>query len=82
MFLIYSIYALVTNIIVFNQQNATSAMCLINISTSGCGLSPIGAGSKILNQNDYINKLSQIQSWIGIAFVIFWGILYIYKTHS
>lgn len=46
----------------------------------------IGAGNKLLNLNltntDNTNRLSQIQSWLGIAFVILWGLMYIIKTYQ
>lgn len=45
MFLIYSLFALITNVKIFNEQNGTGVLCFI---TSTCGLSPIGAGSKVL----------------------------------
>jgi len=76
MFLTYSIYALITNIQSFNDSNGTSGICLL----SGCGLSPIGAGSKLLQQTDTKNRYSFIQSWIGVGFVALWGIFYAAKT--
>lgn len=80
MFAIYSLFALITNIKAFNDYNGSSALCILTLS-EGCGLSPLGAGSKVLHQNDTVNKYSQIQSWLGIAFVIVWGLLYVVKTH-
>ena len=85
MFLCYSIFALSTNLTSFNQDQGTQKdiLCLMSSSTAanGCGFSAIGAGSKVLNQNDTKNHLSQIQSWIGVAFTILWGVIFIIKTH-
>lgn len=80
MFLLYSLFALITNIDIFDKANGTTVLCILNWSVGGCGLSPLGAGSKILNQNATSNRFSQIQSWISVAFVILWGLLYIVKT--
>lgn len=30
--------------------------------------------------NDKANSYSQIQSWIGVAFVILWGLMYLFKA--
>lgn len=80
MFLLYSLFALITNINIFDKANGTTILCVLNRSVGGCGLSPLGAGSKILNQSDTSNRFSQIQSWISVAFVILWGMLYLIKT--
>lgn len=77
MFFIYSLFSLITNIKIFNQQNGTGVLCFV---TNNCGIATIGAGSKVINQNDYKNHFSQIQSWLGIAFVIVWGLMYAIKT--
>lgn len=83
MFLIYSLFALVTNIITYNEVKNTSVNCIFSkTSNGGCGLSSIGAGSKVLNQSTNANYLSQIQAWLGVAFVALWGFLYIIKTHT
>ncbi len=83
MFLIYSLFAFITNIRVYNDTNSTQVMCILTASSNGgCGLSPIGAGSKVLNQNSNSNTLSVIESWIGVGFVALWGFLYIIKTHT
>lgn len=82
MFLIYSMFAIITNIRVYTDTNATDTLCFLTAqSNGGCGLSPIGAGNKVLNQTENSNRLSMIQSWIGVGFVSFWGLLYILKTH-
>lgn len=58
-------------------------MCILATQgNGGCGISSIGAGSKVLNQTENANKLSVIQSWIGVGFVALWGLLYIIKTHT
>ena len=83
MFLIFSIFSLVTNINIFNQANGTGVMCIItNALAGGCGLSPLGAGSKVLNQSSTSIRYSQVESWISVAFVSLWGLLYIAKTIS
>jgi len=38
-------------------------------------------GSKVINQNEEKNRMSQIQAWLGVAVVIIWGICNIVKTH-
>lgn len=78
MFLIYSIYSLVTNIKVFNDANGIDSLCLWPYT---CGLSQIGGGSKVLIQYGDSNRLSLVQSWLGVAFVAIWGILYSVKTY-
>jgi len=79
MFLVYSIYALATNVKIFNQNNNVNSLCFL--TSTACGLSQIGAGAKVLHQDDYVNKLSKVQAWIGVAFVGLWGILYMLKTY-
>lgn len=78
MFLIYSIFAIVTNA-EFNDVLYDGIMCVL--PGSDCGVSHIGAGSKILEPDTEKNRLSRIQSIIGLAFVVLWGILNIVKTH-
>lgn len=83
MFTMYSLFAFITNIISYNQSHNSSITCIFStISTGGCGISSIGAGSKILNQTTTTNYYSQIQTWLGVAFAGLWGFLYIIKTHS
>jgi hypothetical protein len=79
MFFMYSIYAMATNSISFDSDEKTRNF--ICSDTNGCGLSNIGAGSKVLVQNPSKNLMSQIQSWIGVAFVFIWGILHVVKSH-
>lgn len=84
MFLIFSIYAIATNVKAFDEYSSEQAQkqCIIDDANVGkCGFSRIGAGSKVLVPNDANNKMSQIQSWLGIAFVILWGLLMALKTH-
>lgn len=49
--------------------------------TQNCGFSDIGAGSKVLSQTSDKQTMSLIQSWIGVAIVVLWGVLNIIKTH-
>lgn len=49
MFLIYSCYALVTNIITFNNNNNVDVLCFF--TSTACGLTRIGAGAKVLHQD-------------------------------
>jgi hypothetical protein len=79
MFLIYSLYAIGTNVTVYNQ-NSGSFLCSQNMT---CSLAVISGGSKVvklLNYVPYSQLYCKIQSWIGVGFVILWGFLYIIKT--
>ena len=86
MFLIYSIFAMSTNLVSYNQANQTqkNILCLLNDSetTDGCGFSAIGAGSKVIEHNESKDTYSQIQAWIGVGFTIIWGLIFIIKTHA
>lgn len=83
MFLIYSLFALITNSNSYQKNQNYSSTCFVS---NTCGLYMIGAGNKLINLNysfiDDTNHLSQIQSWLGIAFVILWGLMYVVKTHT
>lgn len=83
MFLIYSLFALITNIKSYDQNLTKEFVCIFSSTVNGgCGLSPIGAGSKVLYRNETTNYYSQVQSWLGVGFVSLWGLLYIIKTHT
>jgi hypothetical protein len=72
MALVYSLFALVTNVEIFDMFKTDYE--------SPNELSPIGAGSKVLEQNAFKNSMSQMQSWLGVAFVIIWGLMFTAKT--
>ena len=41
----------------------------------------MGAGSKIIDRNPQKDILSHAQVWIGVAFAILWGLIYLIKTY-
>ena len=82
MFLMYSIYAMTTNIISFKGtfEFEPNMECFVS-EEDDCGISVISAGVKVLNQQEDINHYSFVQSYLGLGFVILWGILYLVKTY-
>jgi hypothetical protein len=81
LFLVYSVFALVTNVLNYYAQ-LNQLLCIDTLLP--CGLAIIGGGSKRLAFNPPDNKfqenMTQIQSWLAVGFVILWGLLYIVKN--
>ena len=84
MFIIYSIFALASNIAATGIDITTeSALCFIpgNPTSDLCDLASIGAGTKLLSPDSSKDRLSRIQCWLGVGFVVIWGIVIMVKTH-
>lgn len=79
MFLIYSIYALVTNIKSFNENTGMGITCLV--TDESCGVFILNTGSKLLNQNEETNRYSVTQSYIGLGLMIAWGFAHCIYTY-
>ena len=71
--LVYSVYALATNLIASGVVNSDST--LRKVLTSGVSYVSLSLGSKQMNPTD-VNKNSYlIQCWIGLGMVVVWMIV-------
>jgi hypothetical protein len=79
MFLVYSLFALATNVKIYQKIN--ELQCSNDVSR--CSLLTISGGSKVLyfDQSGEANDFSNVQAWIGVIFVLLWGMLYMIKTY-
>jgi predicted membrane protein len=68
MFIVYGIFALVTNIIASKDYHSIANQNYLILSM----------GSKQLNPTDKNEKLVFIQAWIGFIMVIIWGFVFYY----
>ena len=82
-FLIYALFALITNIVAsVNNRTLIDALCLIQ---STCGLTTISLsaklGSDVYTIADY-QTLLLIQTIIGIVFIAIWGTINFVRRHK
>jgi len=68
MLVIYSTYAIATNVEAYND----------NISNVSLNYLTISMGAKSLNQTDRNRYLALIQAWIGLAMVFLWGFIFFF----
>lgn len=73
MFLVYGIFALVTNIIAATKFQPTD-----NNLTSNQNILIISLSSKQANRTEENETFYYIQCWLGLVFVIIWGIFLIF----
>jgi hypothetical protein len=71
--IIFGIYNLITNL------QASNAICTYYII---CGIPSIALGAKQLNRSPTNDLYMMIQSWLGIAVVIVWGVFFFYMSYK
>jgi hypothetical protein len=76
MMLIYGAFALATNVL------ASAAVSSSGISISNVDYISISLSSKQLNDTKKNRLYFYIQCWLGVVFIIIWGLILIYIKYS
>ena len=82
-FAIYSIYSLITNIISSNiYRSNLPDQELDNKDNSFEGFLVLSLGSKQLHEKPRDQNYYLIQCWLGVAFIVLWGIIFIWIKYK
>jgi hypothetical protein len=85
-FLMYSLYAMITNlnassIYRFYLEAEIENLALVCAQSGECSTANIGLGSKLANYDEFKNEIA-VQTVLGFMFVIVWGSIIIQKYRS
>ncbi len=77
MILIYSIFAIITNITASTSyKNSVVDSAILVSQKSYEGILLISLGSKQLHETNLDKTYYTIQCWLGVAMIVVWGILF------